>query len=130
MRRDICQHDAASANFCAFADCNVAKHGCACCDQNAGFYFGVTVTLLIAGTAKSDLLQNRDIIVDHGGFPDDNSRCVIQHDATPHPASGVNVYAENLRIAALYKQCEFFSIVLPETMRQAMHLNSLKTLQE
>ena len=48
----------------------------------------------------------------------------------PHPASGVNIDAENLRIAALYKQCEFFSIVLPETMRQAMYLNSLETLKE
>ena len=39
MRGDICEHHAASANFCAFTDCDVAQHGGACCDQDAGLYF-------------------------------------------------------------------------------------------
>src|SRR3979411_903205 len=75
-------HHGASGDAGTMADLDIAENLRACPDQYAVADFGMAVLVLLAGAAKRDAVQDRDVVFDHSGLADDDSGGVIE-EATP-----------------------------------------------
>ena len=51
----------------------------------------MTVTTAFAGTAQGNGVQNRHIVLNHGGFAYDDTRRMIEHDAATNTRCRVNI---------------------------------------
>ena len=63
------------------ADADIAEHlGCGA-DQHAILDLGVAVLFFLAGAAQSHRMQHRQVVANHGGFPEHDGMNVVDHDA-------------------------------------------------
>ena len=53
------------------------------------------VARLLAGATEGDILEQRDVVLDHGRHPYHEPRSVIEENALPEPRHGVNVGLEH-----------------------------------
>ena len=51
----------------------------------------MTVTTAFAGAAQGNGVQNRHIVLYHGGFAYDDTRCMIKHYAATNARCRVNI---------------------------------------
>ena len=84
----------------------------------------------LAGTAKGDLVQHGDIVLNDGGFANDESGAVVQQDTTANLRGGVNIHAEHLTADTLEEQRHHVALLLPEKMRHAIGGQRMKALEE
>ena len=54
----------------------------------------MTVAMFFAGSAKRNVLQNRDAVFNDGGLADDDSGAMIEHDACADVRSGMDIDGE------------------------------------
>ena len=82
---DVVRHgldnDRTSGDARAMADFNVAEDLCACTNHYAAADFRMAILVLLAGTAKRHVMQDRDIIFDDGGLADDQAGRMIEENA-------------------------------------------------
>src|SRR5438445_9614749 len=90
---------------------------------------GMAVLVLLAGTAKRDAVQDRDIIVDHGGLAAHKTGGMIEKDAAADLGGGIDVGLEHRRRAALQIEREILAALMVEPVRQTMGLDGMKTLE-
>jgi len=90
-------------------DLDIAENFCPRSDQHAVADLGVTVLILLAGAAKRDAVQDRDVIFDHRGLTADETGGVIEEYPAPDPGCGVDIGLEYRRRAALKIICEILA---------------------
>ncbi len=83
----------------------------------------------LAGTAEGNLVQHREIVLNHGGLADDHRRRVIEHDALTDPRRGVDVDGELLGDPALQVERQLHALLRPVVMRDAVALQGVKALE-
>ena len=95
MRWHRLQHHTAGTNLGTATNFNIAEHLGTGADHHAFTDLRMTVTMLLTGPAERDVLQDRDIVLDHRGLADDDTRCVVKHDATSDTRRRVNIDTED-----------------------------------
>src|SRR6185503_163671 len=98
-------------------------------DQHAAPDLRMTVLILLAGAAQRDAVQNRNIVVDHGGLAADEAGRVVEEDAAADFGGGIDVGLKHRRRAALQIISEVLAALLIEPVRQPMGLQRVKTLE-
>ena len=63
--------------------------------------FGMAVLVLLAGAAERDAVQDRNVVLDHGGLAADETGGMIEEDAAADSGGGIDVGLEHRRRAAL-----------------------------
>src|SRR5258708_33314779 len=104
------------------ADLDIAENFRARPDQHAVANFGMAVLVLLAGAAKRNAVQDRDVVFDHSGLADDEPGGVIEEDTAADPGRGVDVGLEYCRGAALQIIGKILAALLVDTVRGAMRL--------
>src|SRR5205814_4763404 len=84
---------------------------------------------LLAGPAKGDAMQDRDVIVDDRGLAADETGGVVEEDAAADLGGGIDVGLEHRRRAALQIGCKILAALVIEPMRQPMGLDGMKALE-
>ena len=64
-------------------------------DENAAADLGMPVAGLLAGAAERNVLEQRDVILDHRRHADHESRGVVEEDALPESGMRVDVGLEH-----------------------------------
>src|SRR5258707_7401317 len=100
MRHGL-DHNGAGGDAGAMADFDIAENFRARSDQYAVADFGMAILVLLAGAAKRDAVQDRDVVFHHSGLADDEPGGVIEEDTAADPGRGVDVGLEYCRGAAL-----------------------------
>src|ERR1700738_1243020 len=104
------------------ADLDIAENLRTRSDQYAVADLGMTILVFLAGAAKRDAVQDRDVVFDHGGLTAHESGGVIEEDAAADPGCGIDIGLEYRRRAALQVIGEILAALLIEPMRQAVGL--------
>src|SRR5260221_11509647 len=100
------------------ADLDVAESFRARPDQYAVPDFWMAVLVLLAGAAQRDAVQDRDVVLDHGGLTAYEPGGVIQENPAANPGCGIDVGLEYRRGAALQVIGEILAALLLQPMRQ------------
>jgi len=85
------EHDlnnASGPNLGAVADADIAQDFRPGADENAVSNFRMTVAVLFSGSAKGNPMQQRHIVANVGGFPNDNPRRMVDEYSTAYFAAG------------------------------------------
>ena len=77
------------------ADLDIAQDLGTSANQHAAANLGMPVACFLAGATQGDILQDRDIILDHGCCTHDNTRRVIEEDALAKARRRIDVDLEN-----------------------------------
>ena len=125
----VFQHDTAGAHLGTLPHPDIAQDFGACTDQHAVAYFRVAIAFVLASAAQGDRLQNGDIVADHGGLTNDQPGGVVEHDALAHARRRVDIHPECGGHPILEEQCQRFPPLLPQPVRHALGLESVKTLE-
>src|SRR6202035_2783733 len=83
------------------ADRDIAENFRARPDQYAVADLGMAVLVFLAGAAKGDAVQDRDVVLDHSGLTADETGGVIEEDAAADHGGGIDVGLEYCRRTAL-----------------------------
>src|SRR5262249_12806850 len=78
----------------AMADLDIAENLRARADHNAAPNFRVAVLVLLAGAAQRDVVQDRNVILDHRRLADDKSRRMVEENAATNFRSRIDVALE------------------------------------
>src|SRR5256885_3318904 len=100
MRHSL-HHDGTGRDPRAMANLDIAEDFGAGPDHHAVANFWMAVLVLLAGAAERDAVQDRDVVVDHGGLAADEAGGVVEEDAAADHGGGVDVGLEHRRGAAL-----------------------------
>src|SRR6202022_5199227 len=100
VRHGLHQHGA-GGDAGAMADLDIAENFSARPDQYAVADLGMAVLILLAGAAKRDAVQDRDVVLDHRGLTADETRGVVEEDAAADPGCGIDVGLEYRRRTTL-----------------------------
>src|SRR6267143_554937 len=128
MRHGL-HHHGAGGNAGAMADLDIAENFRARSDQYAVADFGMAVLVLLAGAAKRNAVQDRDVVFDHSGLADDEAGGVIEEDTAADPGCGIDIGLEYRRRAALQIIRKILAALLIEPMRQTMSLERMEALE-
>src|SRR4029453_19074584 len=74
------EHDRSGGDAGAVTDFDIAEDLGARPDQYPPADLGMTVPRLLAGAAERHLLQDRDVVLDHGGLADNEAGGVVKED--------------------------------------------------
>ena len=110
-------------------DFDVAENLGASTDQNAVANFRMAVACLLAGATERHVMQNRDIVLDHGGFTDHEAGGVVEENAAANPRGRMDIALEHRRRPALQVVGEIPTPFVPEPMGEAMRLDCVKALE-
>src|SRR6266496_5014968 len=81
IMRHRLHHHRAGGNPRAMADLDIAEDFGASPDHHAAANFWMPILVLLAGATERDAMQDRDVVVDHGGLAADESGGVVEEDA-------------------------------------------------
>ncbi len=95
-RRHLLQHHRTCGDARAVAHTDIAQNLGPGPDQNAIPDLGVAVLFFLAGAAKRDGMQHRDIVAHHRRFTDHDGMGMVDHDALADPCGRVDIDAEHL----------------------------------
>ena len=122
-------HHGAGGDARAMTDLDIAENFRARPDQHAVADLGMAVLVLLAGAAERDAVQDRDVVLDHGGLAADEAGGVIEEDAAADLGRRIDVGLEHRRRAALQIIGEILAALLIEPVRQAMGLQGMEALE-
>ena len=94
----------------------------------AGQRNGAALFRLLDDQLRAEALQHQLRMVagglglDHGGFADDDSRAVVEHDAAADARGRMDIDGKCQRCLAGQGECEFPAPVLPQRVRDAVRL--------
>src|ERR1700730_7083060 len=111
------------------ADLDIAENFRARPDQHAVADLGMAILVLLAGAAKRDAVQDRDVVFDHGGLAAHEPGGVIEEDAAADPGCRVDIGLEYRRRPALQIISEILAALLIEPVRQTMRLQRMEALE-
>src|SRR5690606_13252938 len=114
MRRDRFKYHTAGGNFGSAADFDIAEHFRPGADEHAFADFWMPIAGVLAGSSQRYGLHEGNVVFNHGGFTNDDTRGVVQHDAFANFGGGVNVYSEDHRNQVLHKQRHRAAVLLPQ----------------
>lgn len=126
VRGDGRQYDAACGNFGELPDADIAENGRACADQYAVADFRMAIAAFLASPTQGDLLQNRYIVADDGGFADDDAGGMVEHDAIADRCGRMDVDTEAEGAVAGERQGEVVPILAPQCIADPMELQGMK----
>lgn len=89
----------------------------------------MAVAALLAGAAERDVLQHRDIVLDHRGLADHEAGGMVEEDALADAGGRVDVGLEDFGGTALQIEREIAPALVPEPMRQAVGLQGMEALE-
>lgn len=89
----------------------------------------MTITMFLACTSQSRLVEESAIASNHSGFTDDDRMSVIDEQTRTDLCRRMNVDGEDHGRERLKHQGERLSIFKPENMRDSVCLNALKSLK-
>src|SRR5689334_6605888 len=72
-------------------DLDIAEYLCARSDHDTTANLGMAVLVLLAGPAKRDAMQDRDVILDNSGFTADETGGVVQKDTPTDPGGRIDI---------------------------------------
>src|SRR6202163_4420735 len=98
-------------------------------DQYAVADLGMTVLVLLAGAAKRDAVQDRDVVLDHGSLAAHEAGGVIQENPAADPGRWINIGLEYRRRTALQVIGKILAAFLIEPMRQTVGLQRMEALE-
>src|ERR1019366_3515127 len=111
------------------ADLDIAENFRARPDQHAVADLGMAVLVLLAGAAKRDAVQDRDVVFDHRGLTAHEPGGVIEEDTAADPGGGIDVGLEYRRRAALQIIRKILAALLIEPVRQTVGLEGMEALE-
>src|SRR5258706_15951220 len=111
------------------ADLDIAENFRARPDQYAVADLRMAVLVLLAGAAKRDAVQDRDVVFDDSGLADDKSRGVVEENAAADFCGGIDIGLEYRRGPALQIICKILPAFLIEPVRQTVGLQRVETLE-
>ena len=89
----------------------------------------MAVADLLARSSQGDIVQDGYVVTDDTGLADDNAGCVIEHQAVSQHCGRMDVDIEHLGDLALEEQRKLPAVKLPETVRDAVGLNCMESLE-
>jgi hypothetical protein len=95
----------------------------------AGTPATVAITGLFAGPPERNLLQDRDIVLDHGRLAYDQSSGMIEEDSASDAHRRINVGLEDRRRAALQIVSEILAASVPQPVSKPVRLNRVKAFE-
>src|SRR5580704_13934006 len=110
-------------------DLDIAENFRARPDQYAMADFGMAVFVFLAGAAKGDAVQDRDIVFDNGGLTAYESCGVIEKDAAADLGCGIDIGLEDRRRPALQIIGKILAAFMIEPMRQTVGLQGMEALE-
>src|SRR5262245_13392170 len=123
------EHDRSGGDAGAVTDFDIAEEFGARSDQYAAADLGMTVARLLAGAAERHLLQDRDVVLDHGGLADDEAGGVVKEDAAADRHGRIDVGLEHSRRAALQIVGKILATLFPKPMGQAVSLDGVEAFE-
>src|SRR5262245_61957150 len=123
------EHDRSGGDAGAVTDFDIAEDFGARSDQYAAADLGMTVARLLAGAAERHLLQDRDVVLDHGGLADDEAGGVVKEDAAADRHGRIDVGLEHGRRAALQIVGKILATLFPKPMRETVSLDGMETFE-
>src|SRR6266567_565669 len=97
----------------AVADLDIADDLCARAEHDAAPNLGMAVAPILAGAPERDIVENRNIVLDHRGLPDHQAGGVIEEDATADRRRRMDVGLKHRRGAALQIIGKILATLLP-----------------
>jgi len=91
---NVLQNHTACAHFGTLTNTNIAQEGCAGAEQHVLTDFGMAIAFFVSSAAQGDPMEKRDVVIDHRGFADHDTRRVIKHKSTAQGHRGVDVNAK------------------------------------
>ena len=110
------------------ADLDIAEDLGAGADHHAMADFRMAVLVLLAGAAERDVMQDRDVVVDHRGLAHHQTGGVVEEDAAADFGRRIDVALERRRGTALQIEREILAALAVEPMRQPMGLDGVEAL--
>ncbi|CAL9066459.1 unnamed protein product, partial [Musa banksii] len=107
---------------------DVAEDGSAGSDEDAVADLRVAVADGLAGAAECDVVEDGDVVADHGGLADDDAGGVVEEDALADAGGGVDVDGENVGDAGLEGEGEGAAVLGPEKVGHAVSLDGEEAL--
>ena len=129
VRGNILQDDASGADAGAAPNFHVAKDFRAGPDEDAMAHLRMAVAALLSGNPKGNLLQDGDVVLDDGGFADDDAGGVVKKDAGADAGCRMDIHREDLGNDTLEVEGHFPAFMVPEIMGNAEGGQGLKTLE-
>ena len=76
----------------------------------------------LASATESDFVQQGDVIPDHGGFADHETRCMIEQNAGTDLGGRVNINCEDLADTTLQIEGQFRASLVPQKVPDSIRL--------
>ena len=90
----------------------------------------MAITCFLAGAAESNLVEDRDIVLDDRRFTDHEGSRVVEQDAAADACGRVDVDGEGFARDALQVEREPAAIVLPELVGHAIGREGEKAFEK
>src|SRR4029077_2194288 len=89
----------------------------------------MAILVLLAGATKRDPVQDRDVILDEGGFAADKTGGVVEEDTAADPGRRIDVGLEHRRRTALQVIGKILAALLEQPVRQTVGLQRVESLE-
>src|SRR3546814_11574999 len=82
----------------------------------------MAVAGFLAGAAERDILQHRDIVLDHRRLADYHASTMVDHDAAAEACGRMDVDVEDFRGPALQQEGHGLTVLVPPPVGETMGL--------
>eukprot|EP00906_Rhabdomonas_costata_P001901 RCo003015 len=97
MWRNRSQYHTPRSDFGALTDFYIAQHFGTGTDHHSFTDLRMTIAVFFTCTTQCHVLQNRNIIPNNGGFSNDNTRRMIEHNTETDLRCRMNIHTVNNR---------------------------------
>jgi hypothetical protein len=118
----VFHNNATGAHFGACANFNIADNRRIGTDKYAFPDLWMTITGYFSGASQGNTVENRNIVFNHCGFPDDESGGMVKHDAAADLSGGVDIHRENGADLVLQKEGQGMAFLMPEPISNPVNL--------
>ena len=123
------EHNGVGADFRARADFDVAEDFRPRANEHAGADLGMAVALLLAGAAKGDGVEDGDVVLDDGGFANDEAGGVVEENATADARGGMDVHREDFGAEALEVEGQLGADGMPKVVGEPVAGERVKAFE-